>query len=190
MNQLKRQLIIDVQKLDVNSKIDMFNYLVSMNLSFMENINGVFFSLNDIPYETLYKIKHRLSMLDRFIQHDDEMSQLLKDNEDPNSTQHQIFANHVAESFDTDAEDNQETNNSQRLTEKIIAQQIFGNAKLAEYEDFFKDMENKHNKMNKKHSIYIRYSVAKKKYNKQSLSCDKKFDNFYLNELEEDQYIF
>ena len=52
-----------------------------------------------------------------------------------------------------------------------------------------KEIENQNNKTNKK-SIHVKYSIAKKKYNKQIQVDAKKIENNDLSELTEDKYIF
>ena len=52
-----------------------------------------------------------------------------------------------------------------------------------------KDIESHMNKTNKK-SIHVKYSIAKKKYNKQIQTDTKKIENNDLSELTEDKYIY
>lgn len=203
MNQIKRQLILDVQKLDVNSKVEIFNYLVTLNVGFMENTNGVFFSINDISDDLLFQLREKLKILQQFQMHNVKINEMLKDsnnhkykseflwslNEEKISTHHET--ENVKENtllalnnmIDEDPTTRSKTNDENSFFEK---------SKMSEYDSVIKDIENRHNKMNKKHSIYVKYSLAKKKYNKQSISAEnnKKIENFYLNELEEESYIF
>lgn len=203
MNQIKRQLILDVQKLDINSKVEIFNYLVTLNVGFMENTNGVFFSINDISDDLLFQLREKLKILQQFQMHNVKINEMLKDsnnhkykseflrslNEEKISTHHET--ENVKENtllalnnmIDEDPTTRSKTNDENSFFEK---------SKMSEYDSVIKDIENRHNKMNKKHSIYVKYSLAKKKYNKQSISAEnnKKIENFYLNELEEESYIF
>ena len=79
MNQIKRQLILDVQKLDINSKVEIFNYLVTLNVGFMENTNGVFFSINDISDDLLFQLREKLKILQQFQMHNVKINEMLKD---------------------------------------------------------------------------------------------------------------
>lgn len=183
MKNLKRQLITDVQNLDMNSKIEFFNCMVSHNIAFMENSNGVFFSIADISNEILDKLNKKLVMLKKFQNNENDFVKCILKNSD--------------ESLQCINESNKkgfEVNTKETKTEKKLddaSKEIFSKSMLNEYNEILKDMENKNNKMNKKHSIYIKYSIAKKKYNKQLGTQDnKKIENFYLNELEEEDYIF
>ena len=179
MKKLKRQLITDVQSLDMNSKIEFFNYMVSYNIAFMENTNGVFFSIADISDDILDKLIEKLVMLQKF--------QLNKKNSD------ELLLRNDFESMNSNklVDIEQKKENETQITINNSKKEVFSKAVINEYSEILKDMENRTNKMNKKHSIYIKYSIAKKKYNKQLGSQDnKKIENFYLNELEEENYIF
>ena len=203
MNQIKRQLILDVQKLDVNSKVEIFNYLVTLNVGFMENTNGVFFSINDISDDLLFQLREKLKILQQFQMHNVKINEMLKDSNNHkykseflwSLNEEKISKHHETENvkentllalnnmIDEDPTTRSKTNDENSFFEK---------SKMSEYDSVIKDIENRHNKMNKKHSIYVKYSLAKKKYNKQSISAEnnKKIENFYLNELEEESYIF
>lgn len=182
MKKLKRQLITDVQNLDMNSKIEFFNHMVSYNIGFMENTNGVFFSIADISDEVLYNLIEKLVILQKFqINKKDSDELLLK------SDFESINSNVLVDIEQTKINKTQIINNN-------LKPEVFSKVVINEYNEILKDMENRNNKMNKKHSIYIKYSVAKKKYNKQLGFQDnkkiEKIENFYLNELEEEIYIF
>lgn len=209
MNQIKRQLILDVQKLDVNSKVEIFNYLVSLNVGFMENTNGVFFSINDISDDLLFQLREKLIILQQFQKHNVKINEMLKDSNNHNHNhkykseflrslnEEKISTHHETESvkentlsaLDNNLIDEEDPTTSSKTNDE---NSFFEKSKMSEYDSVIKDIENRHNKMNKKHSIYVKYSVAKKKYNKQSISAEnnKKIENFYLNELEEESYIF
>lgn len=203
MNQIKRQLIQDVQKLDINSKIEIFNYLVSLNVGFMENTNGVFFSINDISNDLLLQLKEKLTILQQFQKHNVEINEMLKDSNN-NKYKADFLRSLTEEKKGTVQEIDTKENtlllphsNDLMYEDQTIGSlrndenSLFDKTKISEYDPIIKDIENRHNKMNKKHSIYVKYSVAKKKYNKQSISAEnKKIENFYLNELEEESYIF
>lgn len=184
MKKLKRQLISDVQNLDMNSKIEFFNYMVSHDIAFMENTNGVFFSIADISDEILDKLNEKLIILQKFQIHKSDSDELIMNNE---------FDNEIRNNSDIiiDSNSNEQLNNVQSDKQDNLNKEIFTKKVINEYNEILKDMECKNSKMNKKHSIYIKYSIAKKKYNKQFGSHDnKKIENFYLNELEEEKYIF
>lgn len=177
MKKLKRQLITDVQNLDMNSKIEFFNYMVSYNIAFMENTNGVFFSIADISDEVLDKLIEKLVMLEKFQVNKKDSDELLLKSD--------------FESINSNMLVDMEQENETQIMNNSSKKEVFSKVVINEYSEILKDMENRNNKMNKKHSIYIKYSVAKKKYNKQLGSQDnKKIENFYLNELEEENYIF
>ena len=151
MKKLKRQLITDVQSLDMNSKIEFFNYMVSYNIAFMENTNGVFFSIADISDDILDKLIEKLVMLQKF--------QLNKKNSD------ELLLRNDFESMNSNklVDIEQKKENETQITINNSKKEVFSKAVINEYSEILKDMENRTNKMNKKHSIYIKYSIAKKK---------------------------
>lgn len=191
MKKLKRQLIADVQELDMNSKIDFFNFMVSHNIEFMENTNGVFFSIAELSDEILNKLNEKVTILQKFQIHESNSQNMLKVNEFEISNFNileKTINNPINNPIINISNDKSEITKN---TEVVVQKEVFNKNILNEYNEILKDMENRNNKMNKKNSIYIKYSVAKKKYNKQAGVQDtKKIESFYLNELVEEDYIF
>lgn len=181
----KRQLITDVQNLDMNSKIEFFNYMVSYDIAYMENTNGIFFTIADISEELLDKLTEKLELLQKFQINKKHSDVLLLSND---------FESITSNNKDTTVQTSLENNNvsNTEIKPNTSQKEVFTKVVINEYNEILKDMENRNNKMNKKHSIYIKYSIAKKKYNKQlglNQLDNKKIENLYLNELEEENYI-
>ena len=151
MKKLKRQLISDVQNLDMNSKIEFFNYMVSYNIAFMENINGVFFSIADISDEILDKLFEKLEILQKFQIYKNNSNQLVLKN-DYENTINENTLNEKLVNITKNEEDIYDKNENNK--------EIFTKTVINDYNDILKDMESKTNKMNKKHSIYIKYSIV------------------------------
>ena len=164
-----RKLLIDSsQKLDYESKIELFHYISNtFNLNFMENTNGIFFSLNEIDDNNILEILNKT----------DNLLELASETH-VYSPSKQKDLNEI-ENEDYDIQDDVK---SDQLTKKSF-----------EYDkSIIKDIENHINKTNKK-SIHVKYSIAKKKYNKQIQIDPKKIEkceNNDLSELTEDKYIY
>lgn len=162
-----RKLLIDnSQKLDYESKIELFHYITNtFNLNFMENTNGIFFSLNEIDDNNISEI---LQKIDNLLEITSERNLC------PVSKQKDL--NNETEDEENDIQDDVKSD----LTNK----------KSFDYDKaMIKDIENHMNKTNKK-SIHVKYSIAKKKYNKQIQTDTKKIENNDLSELTEDKYIY
>lgn len=190
MNSLKRKLIADAQQLDVNSKIEFFNFMVSLGISYMENTNGIFFSMSDLPDAVFEKLLEKLELLksfettttseqqtsDNFIENYDKLNS--KQIEDDNNVETEEF-------FLSEQDDNNDdTTNSDahENTEKNILYNQLD-------EDIIKDMTNRYSKQSKKNMIYAKYAIAKKKYYKCTSVESKKIDSIDLNELTKEDYI-
>ena len=162
-----RKLLIDnSQKLDYESKIELFHYITNtFNLNFMENTNGIFFSLNEID--------------------DNDISEILEkiDNLIENASEKKLYPSSKQKDLINETED--EEHDIQDDVKSDIT-----NKKSFDYDKaMIKDIESHMNKTNKK-SIHVKYSIAKKKYNKQIQTDTKKIENNDLNELTEDKYIY
>ena len=169
----KRKILIDnTQKLDYDSKIELLHYITNtFNLNFMENTNGIFFSLNEIDDNNISEI---LSKVDTLLGRASEMNKYnLRNKNDIETGNYDILNNGIINDDDDDVK-------SESLNKKPF-----------DYDKtFIKDIEYHMSKTNKK-SIHIKYSIAKKKYNKQIQIIDtKKIENIDLNELTEDKYIY
>lgn len=65
--ELQREYLIkQSSELDMNSKIELFNFMISHKLNYMENANGVFFSLCDIDDNMIGIILEKVSFLKQF----------------------------------------------------------------------------------------------------------------------------
>lgn len=165
----KRRLIVTANKLKKRSKIDLFNYITSTyNLNYMENTNGIFFSLNDIDEDCLDDILDKVTEL---INKDANVSD---DTDETLNILENIIENDSNEEYDPSLIIKTENENFQNAFEYD--------------KNILKEIDNHVNKMNKK-SIHIKYSLAKKKYNKQMQVDNKKIENNDLNGLTEDTYI-
>lgn len=159
-----RKLLIDnTQKLDYESKIELFHYITNtFNLNFMENTNGIFFSLNEIDDNDILVILQKI----------ENLLETANDRDLYPSSQKKDMIN--------------ETENEEIENVKFD----LTNKKSFDYDKLMiKDIENHMNKTNKK-SIHLKYSIAKKKYNKQIQTETKKIENNDLSELTEDKYIY
>lgn len=162
-----RKLLIDnSQKLDYESKIELFHYITNtFNLNFMENTNGIFFSLNEIDDNNISEILQKIDQL---------METVSEKTLYPSSKQKDYMKN------ETENEEN----------DKDDVKSDFTNKKSFDYDKaMIKDIESHMNKTNKK-SIHVKYSIAKKKYNKQIQADTKKIENNDLSELTKDKYIY
>jgi len=163
---LRKRLIEETQQLTSVSHNDLFHYINNkLSVNFMENTNGVFFLLNEICDEDIQSIL-------------DKITDIKKNDMKTFDIFHQ--ENDVGCTDETTDGDNEE-----HLSNKSGKKPAF------EYDkDMLNTVENYINKTNKK-SIHLKYSNAKKKYNKQQFYQDvKKIDNTDLNELTEDTYIY
>lgn len=163
----KRRLIVNANKLKKRSLIDLFNFITStFNLNYMENTNGIFFSLNDIDEDCLDDIL-------------DKVTELI--NKDVNASEYFDETSNIIENIIE--------NDSNEEDDPIIKTENENFQNAFEYDkNILKEIDNHVNKINKK-SIHIKYSLAKKKYNKQMQADNKKIENNDLNELTEDIYI-
>ena len=134
----------------------------------MENTNGVFFLLNEICDDDIQNILNKITDI--------------KNNEisltDPFTTED----DREVGGSDIELKEDEDDTKTRSARPK-------SNGSFEYDKDMVTTVENYINKTNKK-SIHLKYSNAKKKYNKQYIFQDvKKFDNTDLNELTEDTYI-
>lgn len=188
MSSMKRKLIADAQQLDVNSKIEFFNFMVSLGISYMENTNGIFFSMSDLSENVLEKLFQKLEILKSFETKPEtelkmsgdfyEKLNSSKPSEEEALENEDFFLNKQEDdtSDDTCCTDTQEPTQKNTLYDHLD-------------EDIIKDMANRYSKQSKKNMIYAKYAIAKKKYNKCINVESKKFDSFDLNELTKEDYI-
>ncbi|QOI90176.1 hypothetical protein QKU58_gp155 [Pyramimonas orientalis virus] len=170
----RKQLIEQSSLLNQSSKIDLFNFInTNVNVSFMENTNGIFFSLNDIDdnqIETLLEEIRKLKEIQELHQPlgvgDIEKTETLT----------------LSEMYPNDAVDVNVSTDSEVVANTCKPPFHYD-------KNLVKELENHINKSSKK-SIHVKYSLAKKKYNKQTYQAEiKKIDNTDLNELKEEVYI-
>lgn len=160
-----RKLLIDnSHKLDYESKLELFHYITNtFNLNFMENTNGIFFALNEIDDENILDILQKIENLAE------------------TACKRNMYHSRQNDIVDID-------NNDNDVFDDVKSESI--NKKPFDYDKTMtKDIENHMNKINKK-SIHVKYSIAKKKYNKQIQIDTKKIENNDLSELTEDKYIY
>ena len=160
-----RKLLIDnSQKLDYESKKELFNFITNkFNLNFMENTNGIFFLLNEIDDENILEI---LQKIDNLLE---------------NATERNLYPSSKQKDFINETENDE--NDIQDIKSESTNEKSFDYDKA-----MIKYIESHMNKTNKK-SIHVKYSIAKKKYNKQVQTDTKKIENNDLSELTEDKYI-
>lgn len=161
-----RKILIDKShKLDYESKIELFHYITNtFNLNFMENTNGIFFSLNEIDDGDISDILQKVdSLLETACERNVYSSRQINDTME--------MKNECKDVHDD-------------MKLELVNKKPFDFDKT-----MTKDIENHMNKTNKK-SIHVKYSIAKKKYNKQIQIDTKKIENNDLSELTEDKYIY
>lgn len=162
---------METTTLQIESKIKLFNFiLTNITSNYMENTNGIFFPLNDI---TDKEIKNVLNYIEG----------LKKNEEIDNSSEHAFFEN---------METHEPMNNKDNYIDVANDdgdQLVPKTASFSYDKNVVKEFENNINKVNKK-SIHVKYSIAKKRYNKQHQQQDsKKIDNTDLKELVEESYM-
>ncbi len=139
----------------------------------MENTNGIFFSLNEIPDEHIDILLVKIQKLKETEDNHHEMSSLIQELSETKTLLSEMYP-----SNDEIIE----------LKDSIVV----NTCKTSSFnydKNIVKELENQINKSCKK-SIHVKYSLAKKKYNKQTCQVEnKKIDNTDLNELKEEIYI-
>jgi hypothetical protein len=170
MNQRKK-LINESTHLNQCSKVELFNFISdTLNISFMENTNGIFFSLNEISDENIDILLEKINKLKEC----EDKHQNLN-----NNTEQDESVNLLSTLYNDD-----KVHNKESIVVNTCKASSFNYDK-----NIVKELENQINKSCKK-SIHVKYSLAKKKYNKQTCQVEnKKIDNTDLNELKEEKYI-
>lgn len=168
---LRKRLITDTQLLTNYSKIELFNYINSdITSNYMENTNGIFFSLNEISDEKIELVINKINDL--------------KDVENQEYEQEDVSVNKVGE-----GEGEEDIENVNVSDETNISNEKKTCISFEYNKNIVRDLDMCVNKVNKK-SIHIKYSIAKKKYNKQYVQVEtKKIDNNDIYELKAEQYI-
>lgn len=159
----KQKVINDTNSLSVKLKNELLEYLLELNLQNTQNINGHFFLLSNFSDETIIKISEKIDHLKSL--HEEE-------NEDIDELQ----------------SDTSENLNKSDLS--IFTKQTNTNIyPILDAEKYISNLENLNNK-NTKRSCHLKYSIAKKKYNKQSINEVKKVEDINdLKELSIEKYI-
>jgi hypothetical protein len=159
----KQKVINDANSLSVKLKNELLEYLLELNLQNTQNINGHFFLLSNFSDETIIKINEKIDHLKSL--HEEE-------NEDIDELQ----------------SDTSENLNKSDLS--IFTKQTNQNVyPILDAEKYISNLENLNNK-NTKRSCHLKYSIAKKKYNKQSINEIKKVEDINdLKELSIEKYI-
>ena len=62
-NKNMADIVVTAKDLDMNSKIELFSFMSSMGISYMENTNGIFFSLTNLTDTALQDIRRKLDEL-------------------------------------------------------------------------------------------------------------------------------
>tara|TARA_Y100000389_G_C17418486_1_gene495182 strand:+ start:540 stop:944 length:405 start_codon:yes stop_codon:yes gene_type:complete len=134
----------------------------------MENTNGIFFSLNEIDDNNISDILQKI----------DQLMETASDKTlYPSSSKQKDYMNNKMENEDNDKDKDD------------VKSDLTSNKSFDCDKAMIKDIESHMNKTNKK-SIHVKYSIAKKKYNKQIQADTKKIENTDLSELTEDKYIY
>lgn len=159
----KQKVINDANSLSVKLKNELLEYLLELKLQNTQNINGHFFLLSNFSNDIIIKINEKI----------DHLKSL-----------------HEEENDDTDElqSDTSESLNKSDLS--IFTKQTNENVyPILDAEKYISNLENLNNK-NTKRSCHLKYSIAKKKYNKQSINEVKKVEDINdLKELSIEKYI-
>lgn len=160
---LRESVVNESKQLSINAQIELFLFMKNEHVPYMENVNGVFFSLSDMSDDFMFKVFTKIREL-----------KLMEDN-----SSHLL--DHNIENKEEEYDDINRPSTSKRIT--LDKKTIMTHCN----ENIVKDFEQFATKVTKK-NIHIKYSIAKKKYNKQFIN-DKKFEDNDLNELKEERYI-
>ena len=195
-NRSMADIVAAAKDLDVNSKIELFNYMATIGINYMENANGVFFSLTNLSDETLTDVKRKLEELKSYEEMANQPFAKSKFSEDAtDATDASGYASDKSDSYLFGQR-------SQRGdASELVEHDVFDPAKVRRNgseahhlsfecdEEILKSVERSVNKNTKK-NIHSKYSIAKKKYNKPFVSTDtKKIDSTDLSELSKELYI-
>jgi hypothetical protein len=154
----KQNLLKKSSSLSINSQIELYNFLKSEKITYMENANGVFFDLSAITNNQVQMINDKLDILQQFENYTDSHVNMLKgDVLDEKKEQVSNIPN--INNFEVNLKD----------------------------EKLFYNIDQVNSRVSKKNN-HLKYSVAKKKYNKQTFNDNKKIEDSDLNKLEVEEY--
>lgn len=187
-NKNMADIVVTAKDLDMNSKIELFSFMSSMGISYMENTNGIFFSLTNLTDTALQDIRRKLDELKSYETISNQQFAMSKLSED---FENSGYASDKSESF------LEEQGTGCQQKEDIDADVPMGIAFAKNIqtkpsfeccEDMLKQIDKSMYKNSKK-NIHSKYSVAKKKYNKPFVLDTKKIDSNDLSELSKETYI-
>jgi len=159
----KQKVINDANSLSVKLKNELLEYLLELDLQNTQNINGHFFLLSNFSDDIIIKINEKIDHLKSLHEEEtDDIDELQSDNsENLNKSDLSIF--------------------TKQTNENVYP--------ILDAEKYISNLENLNNK-NTKRSCHLKYSIAKKKYNKQSINEVKKVEDINdLKELSIEKYI-
>jgi hypothetical protein len=159
----KQKVINDANSLSVKLKNELLEYLLELDLQNTQNINGHFFLLSNFSDDIIIKINEKIDHLKSLHEEEtDDIDELQSDNsENLNKSDLSIF--------------------TKQTNENVYP--------ILDAEKYISNLENLNNK-NTKRSCHLKYSIAKKKYNKQSINEIKKVEDINdLKELSIEKYI-
>tara|TARA_B110000483_G_C18058749_1_gene489430 strand:- start:381 stop:920 length:540 start_codon:yes stop_codon:yes gene_type:complete len=168
MENIREQIVMKVSELDMGSHTELYNFIKQYDTSFTQNNNGMFIDLNNINTENLIEIHEKVDQL------------IIESNE----------ACFIFENDDTYIDpDLSEISPLQEVLSKCENEKSPLIDKESEI-DAIKHFDQLSNKLNKKNA-HNKFSVIKKKYNKQMVMdhLHKKLDDTHLNELCLEEYI-
>lgn len=160
---IKQEILRKSNLLSINSQKELYNFLKSEKIACMENTNGVFFDLSAITDEMALLIDNKLDILQQFEYYTDSNLFLAK----PEGMEE-------IEKIDSSENNNDYLKETSDLSFK--------------QEKLFSNIEINHGSKTPKKNNHLKYSVAKKKYNKQIFTENKKFEDYDLNKLEIEEY--
>lgn len=192
-NKRMADIVSAAKDLDANSKIELFNYMATIGINYMENANGVFFSLTNLTDESLADVKRKLDELKSY----EELTNLSfankKSSDDAGggyASSEDTYPSGGQEGF-ADTEDGQGNENDVDVDDLAKVNKNGSRAPCSfEYDEAIMKTIEKTINRNSKKNIHSKYSIAKKKYNKPFASVDtKKIDGTDLSELSKEPYI-
>jgi hypothetical protein len=160
---IKQKIINETNTLSIKLKTNLLEYLLKKKLQNTQNINGYFFLLSNFSDEDIQDIYNNIQYLKTF--QDDEEDDI----------------------EDVQSELSEQVNNSDlSIFKKNNVENVYPIQDAEKYISNFDNLNNKHTKR----SCHLKYSIAKKKYNKQSITEIKKIEDINdLNELSIEEYI-
>lgn len=200
-NRSMADIVVAAKDLDVNSKIELFNYMATIGINYMENANGVFFSLTNLSDETLADVKRKLTELKSYEEMSNQPFTNSKFSEDAMDAGG--YASDKSDSYLSGQRSHRGDDGLVPTVDanELVEREMFDPAKVRKNEseahrlsfecdeEILKSVERCVNKNTKK-NIHSKYSIAKKKYNKPFVSVDtKKIDGTDLSELSKELYI-